>query len=150
MFSTFLLSCSNNKNEKFERRSELINYLEKIQGIKLEKENNIIVIISGHCGSCNRATISFLKRIQKDSRFSSFGKYILMPKENFHVVPTLEKELKGGFEILKDKDIKMLRYGLLYSKNVFLELSDYDNIKYWGWLYMEDIYTVESNYFNGQ
>ena len=143
-------SCLNVKDdEDFERKSQLLNYLEEIQNIELEK-NNIVVIISGHCGSCNQETISFLKKLEEDKRFSSFRKYILMPKENFHVIPNLKSELNGGFQILKDRNIKMLRYGILFSKNVFLEFNNYDNVKYWGWLHMEDIYTIESNYFKDQ
>lgn len=141
------IGCFEKENLKFERKDELINYLNEIHDINLTTQNkSFIVLISGHCGSCTKATVDFLERLGNDERFTMFDKYVIVPEENNQIIPSLKILLKNKFKILEEENIRMMRYGILFPKNVFLELRN-DKIKFWGYLYMDEIYDIETRYF---
>ncbi len=141
-----VFTCFIGCNKTFERKEQVLNYLKEVHNITLDKEFNIVIIISGHCGSCTEETFSLIRKFNEDARFTGHGKFIIIPKENFHIIEYLDN-LKTDFHILKDKDIKLLRYGLLFPKNLLLEYENYERIRYWGWLYLDELYKINKKYF---
>jgi len=147
VYIALILAGCVTKDKTFERKAELFNYFMSIHSIDLTNGgNSFVIIISGHCGSCTKETIDFIEKLGKDNRFSFYEKYVLVPQENNHLIPEITDILNENFVILEDSNLKMIRYGLLYSKNVFLEIND-NEIQYWDWLYMDNIYNIRKHYF---
>lgn len=146
LLSIVLLGCSDDKRN-FERQEELASYMRDVQSVEHDNPKSFVILIAGTCGSCNQETLSFLSKLGDDDRFSDYDKFIVIPKENFDLVDELKLRIGDDFEIFKDKDVQLLRYGLLFEKNVLIEYVDGNKIEHWDWMDMESLYPLNNHYF---
>ena len=137
-----LLSC--NHQPRFEREDQIKAYLSEEHSFQIPQDKDLyIILFSGQCGSCNKRTVDIALQLKK--------------KENSEIKVILHKDFLRqidafdslAIDTFHDKDNKLLRYGLDFDKNLILYFSD-QRIKYWNWLYMDQIFSVRDRFDLGE
>lgn len=141
IYMLFFCSCQN--SVEFEKKNEIFAFLENEFNIDIKGERSIIIFISGSCGSCTIETVNILEKLGKTQALNEVKKILIVPMRHLHF---FDKNDKIQFELLKDEDFLLEKYGLNFDKNLIIEFGKDNKVKYWEWLYMDRIYNVKKFY----
>lgn len=132
--------------KKTSQEEKLIKrYLMEKHGISLANYNHSFVIfISGDCGSCTEKTINFIRKIGsvKNEKFLIYEKIVVVPDNNAYVLDSVNN---SRVKFIVDDGYQLQRYGVKFSKNMFLEFEK-EGLIYQDWLYLNKIDTIALKY----
>ena len=137
LFFSFL-SCS----EKLPYKTRLLNYLNDIHFVSI-KDETLLILINGYCGSCDDKTINLIQEISKCEKFKNVKKIVILSSLHHAIY---DKINNSEFQILIDPEYYLSRYGLDFGNNIIVHFKNDKIIQYWNWLYLNEIYNVSEKY----
>lgn len=97
LFFSFLSS-----SEKLPYKTRLLNYLNDIHFVSI-KDETLLILINGYCGSCDNKTINLIQEISKCEKFKNVKKIVILSSlhhaiyDNPHCIYGFLKQLRLYF-----------------------------------------------------
>ncbi len=108
-------------SHKLEEEVQLITFLKDECKFQLIGNKSLVFMLVGGCDPCNEATMKLMKQFSVSNKYKNFLKWTVMRKGH----PNNENLLrKMGYQVYVDDKYKISRYGLDFSSNMIIELSE--------------------------
>ncbi|NLO69534.1 MAG: hypothetical protein GX102_00990 [Porphyromonadaceae bacterium] len=140
--SFMLLFCFGACSSRIGYKKQILTYLSEEYEINVKDYDNLIVIFlkNGSCGVCEEKTIQLIEELNANTDF----KILIHYRQNDF---TVERLRKMPVEVIISKGNIMDSYGIILINDLLIHYKS-GRIKYFGWLFQEELDETYKHFFS--